>query len=153
MAAPNSSHARKNAPSVAHAQAQAPEPQRLGLPKYIPQKRESLPNPQEIQIRTLAVDSAPEPDHPQKNGLSPCKLPSWGRLLLKGKRSEWNSDSIQFPQKMQGIGFPIPFRDTPMSPSPPPLQQCHNWDFLPPTLITHLSISNSRYIFTKGLSQ
>lgn len=112
MAAPNSSRARKNPPRAAPAP--APEPQRLGLPKYIPQKRRILTKPQEIQVWVFAIHGAPEPDHPTEEWSRPTWTPQLVEEGTQEKMLQMELCSIQLPQKTQGVSFPIPFRDPPL---------------------------------------
>lgn len=92
-----------------------------GLPcqNIFTQEGESLPNPQEIQIRILPIDGGPEPNHPQqKNDIGPCKILilSW-KVTPEEKMLRMDSNSIKFPQKILGVSFSISFRDL-LSPSP-----------------------------------
>lgn len=116
----------KNPPSTAHTQ--APQPQRLGLPKYIHPRRRILTKPPRnsdtnTSDRWWSWTKSP----PQKNDIGPCKILilSW-KVTPEEKMLRMDSNSIKFPQKILGVSFPISFRDL-LSPSPTVLY-LGNWE-------------------------
>lgn len=116
----------KNPPSTAHTQ--APQPQRLGLPRNIHPRRRILTKPPRnsdtnTSDRWWSWTKSP----PQKNDIGPCKILilSW-KVTPEEKMLRMDSNSIKFPQKILGVSFPISFRDL-LSPSPTVLY-LGNWE-------------------------
>lgn len=119
----------------------------VAFQNIFPQKGETLPNPRKFRYEYLWPMVLLNQITPRRNGPGPRKLPrSWKRVLLKRKCSEFN------PASPENVGSQFPYSFQRQRAPSLSLQQCpHDWDFLPLTLITNLSINNSRYIFTKGL--